>query len=124
MKTRHLAFAALLLASAAASSGAQARPTSRVFVRTGILRVNRQNTLTLLSFRARRGQKISARVTSKTFAPLLFITSPSGRNLIEGKKTSYSACLSETGRYRVRVGVNYMATGAQGGTYRLQVRLR
>lgn len=78
------------------------------------------------TFRARRGQIVHAWVESKTrgFYPLLFITSPSGRNLTQSKNTSYSAQLRETGLYRVRVGVNFMATQTTSGATRLFVRVR
>ncbi len=55
---------------------------------------------------------------------MFFITSPSGVELLQYKQTSYSARLPETGRYQVRVGVNFMATQTTRGNYRMKLRVR
>ena len=116
-----MAFACLLLAPIAQAK----RATSPVtLIRTGVNANGKPQRI--YTFRARRGQTIRATVSSKTrgFYPLLFITSPSGQNLTQDKNTSYSARLQETGLYRVRAGVNLMATNATSGAYRLFVRVR
>lgn len=76
--------------------------------------------------RARRGQTLKMSISSSTkgFVPLFFLTSPSGRNLIEDKRYSYRAKLKENGDYRIRVTVNLMATDAVRGNYRVPLSVR
>ncbi len=130
MKIQPVALTFLLLASLAPVAGARCVAGARrarkslVLIRTGVI-ANRDSERTYM-FRARRGQTIRAFVDSKTpgFYPLLFITSPSGRNLTQDKNTSYSARLKETGVYQVRAGVNLMATETTSGAYYLSIRVR
>lgn len=76
--------------------------------------------------RARHGQTLEMSVSSSTngFVPMLFLTSPSGRNLIEDKRYSYTAKLKESGDYRIRIAVNLMATDAVRGNYRVPLSVR
>ena len=125
MKIQTFAVASLLLGSLVSISNA--RPASKhslTMMRSGTITNKTPNPI--FYFRAHRGQKVSVSVSSPTreFYPLVFITSPSGEELIQYKQTSYSAKLPETGRYKVRVGVNLMATNALRGRYRLEVRVR
>lgn len=120
MKPRLLIATSLCLLAAPC---AQARPRPLAITRSGVISEGVRPTF---SFHARRGQTIRAVVTSSTggFYPLFFITSPSGSELLQYKQTSYSARLPETGRYQVRVGVNFMATQVRRGNYRLKLRVR
>jgi hypothetical protein len=120
MKPRFLVATWLFLLAA---PGAQARPKPLAITRSGVLSEGVRPTF---SFRARRGQRIRASINSTTggFYPMFFITSPSGVELLQYKQTSYSARLPETGRYQVRVGVNFMATQTTRGNYRMKLRVR
>ncbi|BCM92021.1 hypothetical protein IAD21_03900 [Abditibacteriota bacterium] len=76
--------------------------------------------------RASRGQTLKMSISSSTkgFVPMLFIASPSGRNLIEDKRYEFTSRLKESGDYRIRVAVNLMATDARSGNYRLPLSIR
>ena len=126
MKIQTFAATSLLLGSLVLSSSA--KPVSKravTIVRNGVITVKSHDKF--LSFHARRGQTIRASVVSKTsgYAPLLFITAPSGLNLTQSKETSYKAKLPETGFYQVRVGTNQMASENSGNSaYHLEIRVR
>ncbi len=124
MRIRPFAVISLLLGFLV--SIASAKPIYKsplTLVRSGVITNKSRNPR--FSFRARRGQIVTVRVSSSTrgFCPLVVITSPSGKNLIDDKQMAhtYTAKLTESGRYRVRVGGNLMATNAGRGRYRLEV---
>ncbi len=109
-----------------------ATPVSRVHFRPGthstILRgySTPKNPDHIYIVHARRGQTLKMSISSSTrgFVPMLFITSPSGINLIEDKRYDYTARLKESGDYRIRVAVNQMATDTNSGHYRLPLSVR
>jgi hypothetical protein len=122
---------AILLCSSALTCFATT-PTSRVHFRSGARSIVLRGTSTptnpnhIYIVRAQKGQTLHMAISSSTrgFVPMLFITSPSGRNLIEDKRYEYTSRLKESGDYRIRVAVNQMATNARSGNYRLPLSIR
>lgn len=120
-----LTLAALSVAATLSAAPRKTAPARVAIVRSGSFGSKDPNPTA--SFRAHRGQTIAARVRSKTrgYVPLLFITSPSGRNLTQSKETAYSATAKESGLYRVRIGTNFMASENSGrSAYTLKILVR
>ncbi|RYX85492.1 hypothetical protein EON83_05870 [bacterium] len=124
LTTALLATSALTCFASTPTSRVHFRPGSTYTVLRGYSTPARSNHIYIV--RARRGQTLNMSISSTTrgFVPMIFITSPSGRNLIEDKRYQFKTRLTESGDYRIRVAVNQMATDARSGNYRLPLSIR